>query len=521
MSANKEAKISLRVDGGQSAKSEIDAAFSGLNNLSGIAGKATGALGAIGKAAGDLATDYGKAVSNMKPIDFAASAQGVRELEERTTRMALRAGASIEQVGSKYGAVGKAIYAGRDSVDSMARSLRDATNVSDVDTLAEAMTALGEEANDTDRSLEEMAGIGATFAAQLGVPLDRIKSQLEATKTIAASLSTVGGPVALQNTMVALAPLLERFNASAAQSSARIGALTQGLNQQQATRVGGQIAGSLQGLDPILAERFARKKGIKGGAYDEEGRLRDEVAEELQGHLRKAPYGEAAAVRMFGNDVQAARRFYNAGGKGGLRGARLAAEKELSDPKRMEPVEWDRGTVTGFGVVGEGMDEAALKALDEKSRGKLGLDGSSTSKFAGTAAARRIAAQQERTAVERKVGARVLRGQDTVDNMYRGDAETRAALETGASYLPGGSAALGVVTGLAAEGRAAMADSAGLDVVGNRSPSGGNAAQLQVLQRIAATLDRAPKETATAIKGLPVKPVPLGAQVEARKPGGN
>ena len=72
---------------------------------------------------------------------------------------------------------------------------------------SEAIRALGDEANDTDRSLEDMTELGAALYNKLGVPMDKVGEAIKRIRSVATDLQTAGGHIALEDSLVRLAPL--------------------------------------------------------------------------------------------------------------------------------------------------------------------------------------------------------------------------------------------------------------------------------------------------------------------------
>ena len=179
---DREARIKLIAEGASRAANDIRGVGTELSGVGKVAGGVSGALAEVGKAAFRAASDAARAMNDVRPINFAQSADSVKQFNDQVTRMAVRANRDVGQLKQQFRDTGKEIGVMPDRVASAARALTKMTGNTQA---ADAMAALGKEANDTDRSLEEMTEIGAKLYNELGEPLDRLEESFKRIRAVA------------------------------------------------------------------------------------------------------------------------------------------------------------------------------------------------------------------------------------------------------------------------------------------------------------------------------------------------
>jgi len=388
------------------------------------------------KSAYQAASDFSRAANDIKPINFAASADRAKAFDDTLTRMAVRGGQQVEVLKKKFKETGVEIGVMPERVAATARALQKATYSNDS---ADAMKALGDEANDTDRSLEDMVEIGATLYTKLGVPMDKVGSALKTIKMAAADLQTVGGHIALEDTLVRLSPLLAKFGGGLRRHVATMAVLGKGKAPEVAEEEFGIIYGALERADPLLVTRAFRETGGNKNyqPYERDPatgrtRLKRAALPLLQQRARKAPGGMGALIRLFGGGIAgvgAAQTFMNVNFEDIVT---KEAELELAEDIRAREDEEARQEGEAF----RKLDREHRKGeRQDKYRG-LNLGTGSRSEFSGTKAGKRARTDVERGNKELDFGdgTQVLR--DARNDRFAGNRGAQAALDTAGAYLP-------------------------------------------------------------------------------------
>ena len=420
---DREARIKLIAEGAGRAANEIRGVAGALTDVNQAAKLSSGAFSEIGKAAFRAASDAARAMNDVKPINFAQSADSVKQFNDQVTRMAIRANRDIGTLKQQFRDTGKEIGVMPDRVASTARAFTKMTgNTQAVD----AMAALGKEANDTDRSLEEMAEIGAKFYNDLGVPLDRLEESFKRIRGIAADFRAIGGPAGLEDSLVRLAPLLGKIEGGLERGSALVAQMGQGFRKDVGDRMTETALRTVRGADPLLVTKLTRQmlRDPKYQPYIEsetggEDEMKWQTMELLQKRLKQVPYG--AGLRVFGNDTTAYRSFM-----------RLDLPRIHAQSERLKKT---REILKGGGAVNlEQMQPSERQAIEELDQRLLG--GKPTTEYERTVAGERTKTDLERAEVEQKAGEAIQDRRDARNRMYRGQRGLQAGVDTAKQYLP-------------------------------------------------------------------------------------
>lgn len=420
---DREARIKLIAEGAGRAASDVRGVAAEVGKLGAAAGGAQKALTDIGKSMYRMASDAARAANDVKPISFQAAADSAKKFDEVVTRLAVRSNRDIGQLKQTFRDTGKEIGVLPDRVANAARALTKMTGSS---AAAEAMAAIGAEANDTDRSLEEMSEIGAELYNKLGVPLDKIGDAFKRIRGVAADFSTIGGHVALEDTLTRLAPLLAHFQTNVTRAAATVAVLGQGKSKEVGERTTGTILSALSAADPLLVTKTLRQitgnKDYQPYVTNEQGEdvLKKEAMGLLQKRLKKVPFG--AALRFFGNNVTATRTF---------RDTDLSiidkAEKQTEDTKN---------ALLGEGAIDlDHLRPSDRTALDEYNK-KVLREKAAPSGYAATMSGERDRVDAERDVVSGEAGDLVQAQRDKRNRMYAGQRRQQAGIDTLKAYLP-------------------------------------------------------------------------------------
>jgi len=386
-------------------------------------------LKAVMEGAYRAAVDFSRASNDIRPINFQQSADRARAFDDVVTRMAVRGGKNVEELKSKFKATGVEIGYLPERVANTARALSHLTYNADA---ADAVKDLGNEANDTDRSLEEMVGLGEVLYNKLGVPANKVGESLQKIKSIAGDVQTVGGHIALEDTLVRLGPLLARFQGGVTHAAATVAVFGKGKSPEVAQEENAAILGALEGADPLLITQTARQEsGDRNyNPYTRDpatGRvqLKKDALRLIQKRLKRVPF--AAAQRVFGS-VGATQTF---------REANLDEIEELEEGPAQA-----RAKAAGLVSSGEAFDlldikysdAQRIKEIDAKALGGKAVVGS---QFVEEKAGIRRRTEVERGNVELGVGDVVQGQRDKRNAAFAGRRDLQAAADTAQSYLPG------------------------------------------------------------------------------------
>lgn len=426
---DREAKIKLIAEGASRAASGVREVKSEVSGLGKVAENTQSALKEIGKAAYRAASDYARVANDTRPISFQSAADSAKRFDDVVTRLAVRSNRDIGALKLSFRETGKEIGVLPERVANAARALTKMTGSTDA---AEAMRDLGTEANDTDRSIEEITEVGATLYNKLGVPLNKLGETLAHVKGVALDFQHVGGKIALEDSLVRLAPLLAKFEGGASRAAATIAHFSKGKSREVGERVSQSIYGAFAGADPLLVTRKMRQltgdKNYQPYTLNDQGEavLKNESMVRLQQHFKKRPFG--AALRFFGNDLTATQAFL---------------DRDLREVDRAEA----QTKSTQAALRGQGaMDLQNLRPSDKEALAKYSRDFNQRvlgEKAAPTGLAATAAGQREQTSVERsevelKVGEDAMSRADTRNAMYRGQRNLQAGIDTFKGYAPAG-----------------------------------------------------------------------------------
>lgn len=430
MGIEKSARLTVGVDGADRAVADARKIKEAWGGIGPTAVSLGGAFAAVAYGAVRMATDVAKAATGVKAIDFNAATEGARRFDDAVTRMSLRGGSDVDTLKGRFREVGQQIAVMPERVAAVAREIGRVT-YADIGSVAKDMRALGDEANDTDRSLEDMVALREGLF-KLGVPIGQAAAGIAKIRDVAADLKTVGGHIALEDTLVRLAPQLARFSGGIERAAATVGVLGKGLPAHVAEQVTGGVMGMMGSFDPLLVtKKLQQMTGDRHYSPYERGedgvlRYKKEVPGLLQRAFRRAPGGFNAAIRAAGGDINVAERFYNT---------------DWGDVSYHEqgPA---RARAKAAGLVAEGaIDLRDVKGSDvsfaqrvyAESMGK----GPAASRFSQTAAGARAETDVERAAVENEVGEMLQAQRDKRNASYKGRRHLQAAEETISSYVPG------------------------------------------------------------------------------------
>jgi hypothetical protein len=393
----REAIIRLIAEGVNRAVSDLKKAENAVGSVGSKGSMASSALQEIGRVAFRVASDVSRAFNDVKPIDFGRAGDAARNFSDRVAQYAQRFGADAGAMRAKFMGVGEQIGVSSERVAGFTRRLSEMTATD----ASGAVKELGNYANETGRDLEEVGEVGSTLINKLGVPVDKVGDSLQRLKDIAQDFATVGGSLALERSLMRVAPMLARLGGTFGQKAGLVAELGKGQAPEVAAETAQAVTGYLAHLDPILATRklrqLTRDPNYRPMEQDEQGRFvwKPEAIATLQKHFRRIP--KSALYQAFGRSiegVQAAEAFIDADlGK--------ATQEITREPRVTKPTEGERQRL------------------------------------------KRAQTDVERANVEIKVGEKVVEQQAKRNEIYKGHRKIQAAVDTVKSYIP--SKAAGVV----------------------------------------------------------------------------
>lgn len=420
---DREARIKLIADGASRAVNDIRGVSNALDGVGKTASGISGAFADVGKAAFRAATDAARAMNDVKPINFAQSADSAKQFNDQVTRMAIRANRDIGQLKQQFRDTGKEIGVMPDRVASAARALTKMTGDAQA---SDAMAALGKEANDTDRSLEEMAEIGGKLYNDLGVPLERLEEAFKRIRGAAADFRAVGGPAGLEDSLARLAPLLGKIEGGLERGASLVAEMGQGFRKDVGDRVTEHALRTVQGADKLLITRLTRQmlRDRKYEPYIEsetggEDEMKWQTMELIQKRLKQVSYG--AGLRVFGGDTTAYRTFLR------LDLPRIKA--------RADGLKRTRAILQGGGAVNlDNMQPSERQAVEELDQRLLGVKPSTA--YERSVAGERSRTDQERAEVEAQAGEAIQARRDARNRLYQGQRKLQAGIDTAKQYVP-------------------------------------------------------------------------------------
>ena len=238
--ATEKARIEAELVGGQQVEqgaARMDAALGKVGTTA--SSKLGGALRTVGGAIGGLVSDGLRAAGVLQTISLANAVEDAKRLDLATAKLGQSAGVSGTLLRNNFDAVEKKTLTAAGVMADFSRSLGRATY--DSKFAADSVGALGEEALAVGRDLGEELPL-AVALRDTGVAAKDLPRELGRIRDMAEQVGTVGGHMALKDTLAALAPQLAGVATNTDEARAKLEALVavlgKGLKPQQAQAVG-------------------------------------------------------------------------------------------------------------------------------------------------------------------------------------------------------------------------------------------------------------------------------------------
>ena len=446
---DKRVEIELGAKGANKAASDVDKVSDSVDKLNKKSQQGSSSAQQMGSAIGDfakraapaalaaaavvdvlgagykIAKEWNEAGRDMRPINFGKAADEFRAYDDRVTRFAVSVGANAETLRTKFERVGAQVGVMPSKLAETAANLSRMTGTE----ASDAMRDLAVEANDSNRSLEEMAAIGATMHNQLGVPISKIGEELRRAKGIADEFGHAGGHVALEDSLSRLAGLFAKIQGGAKYASLALAVLGQGTSKEVAERSVQTIISSFVGADPLKHINLYRslKKDKLADPYEKgptgEEQLKTEYLDLAYDYFKRTKsYGQA--LRFFGNDPTSTRVFLEQWPK--LRAAQKEQSQREAEQNRITEtyarLKTEYAQADGFGS----SEQIALEALLAKRYRQTQFV--APGGFAATAAGARAQTEVEKTNVQLQAGENRQLARDASDALYQGNRELQQAV---------------------------------------------------------------------------------------------
>ena len=204
-----------------------------------VSKKLSGALRTVGGEIGGLVKDGLRAAGVLQTISLANAVEDTKRLDLATAKLGQSAGVSGTLLRNNFDAVEKKTLTAAGVMADFSRSLGWATY--DSKFAADSVGALGEEALAVGRDLGDELPLAVALRG-LGTEAKDLPDELGRIRDMAERISTVGGHMALKDTLAALGPQLAGVSMQAPDAKAKLEALVavlgKGLKPEQATAVG-------------------------------------------------------------------------------------------------------------------------------------------------------------------------------------------------------------------------------------------------------------------------------------------
>jgi len=291
-------------------KAEIQAALTGTNQVVADAGKIESALDKAGSAAGSklggaiksvggavagLAQQALGAAGILSALNLQSAVQDAKALDLATAKLGQSAGVAGSTLKSNFDAMESKTLTSSVAVATLAKSLGAATH--DAKFAAASVGTLGEEALAFGRDIGDELPLAAALH-DTGVQAKDLGGELGRLRDLAEQVQTIGGPVALKDTIASLGPLLAGVNTEADGARTKLESLVavlgKGLKPQQQQAVGSAA------LSAVRSRAMDIERVTGRHVLDDNGNLMDPT--------RALADIKKIAQRRFGNNKEAMRR---------------------------------------------------------------------------------------------------------------------------------------------------------------------------------------------------------------------
>ncbi len=271
MASQKDAKVTVGVEGAQEVARAADQALAPWERISKTVGGSFGKVrGAVGEAVQGIVSDLGHVVTVAGTISFASAAERVRAFEDATARMGVATGSNVEIIRARFERLAEETATKPEEIAAWTSQVGRLTY--SYDGATKAVESMQEEALESGRTLGELAPLTVTLqtigkaSGDVGRALGVINAQAEAFRTI-------GGPTALKDQIVSLSDVTSHFAIQAEGDFARVTALIAGLGKGLAPVAAGRV--QQQALSSVAADPLRWERYLGHSVTDEHGQVAD------------------------------------------------------------------------------------------------------------------------------------------------------------------------------------------------------------------------------------------------------
>lgn len=264
--ATEKAVLPVELAGGAAVEQGISKIQQAFTKLELSLNKIPQSLKTVGNAYATMVGDGLRAAGVLQTISLANAVEDAKRLDLVTAKLGQSAGVSGSILKSNFDAVEKKTLTSSVAMAEFSRSLGRATY--DGKFAADSVAALGEEALAVGRDLGDELPIAVALRG-LGVEAKSLPAELGRIRDMAEQVSTIGGPVALKDTLAALGPELARVSAQTPEARAKLEALVavlgKGLKPEQAEAVGAAALSTIRGraldIERVTGQRVLDDSG--------------------------------------------------------------------------------------------------------------------------------------------------------------------------------------------------------------------------------------------------------------------
>lgn len=440
--AAEKAVLPVELVGGQQVEQGISRIEQAFNKVGTAFDKIPQSLKTIGSAYATMAGEGLRAAGVLQTISLASGVEETKRLDLATAKLGQSANISGSALKNNFNAIEKKTLTSSVAMAEFSRSLGRATY--DGKFAADSVAALGEEALAVGRDLGDELPIAVALRG-LGVEAKSLPAELGRIRDMAEQVSTIGGPIALKDTLAALGPELARVSAQTPEARAKLEALVavlgKGLKPEQAKAVGAAALSTIRGraldiervtgkrvlddnnelIDPTETlkdlKRLADRKYGKKNTEAKRRALMTEFQADLGLAIYRTDFGEVDKVAASAQDKSKTE-------------AEAERFRQSKEGKRIEAGLTTKQTERGAGDVLLGIHDTLVDNLG--TTGALGVE----------------LAAGEATKIVGLIGLKAaLSGAKTLAGKVLGTVATTAATSAGATAASGATGAAGTASG--------------------------------------------------------------------------
>lgn len=360
----------------------ISASLTGLDGVIGGLGQIKSAGGAISGALKNVATDGLRAAGVFQAISLASAVEDAKKLDATTARLGQSSGSSVGALQAKFAGLEQKLLTSAPALADFTQQLGRTTY--DSKSATAAVEGLGLEALATGKTLSEEMALGETLRSGLGV-IGETTAELDRLRAMAGAVQTIGGPAALQNSLITLRSQLEGVETKSDSARAKLEAFVAATGKGLKPGAQAGAAGSLMSFfksRSLDIERLLKRRitNDAGELIDPAAIARDlkKVSDKLHGGRKEEQrralintYGLEGGLAMFRGDFGEVDSLAKLKGTGQTEAA-ANRFRETDAAKRMEFEVQKHSAMRGIGSKFLGIHDSLVSGLGTP--GALGVE---------------------------------------------------------------------------------------------------------------------------------------------------